>query len=249
MTRLRRADCSGPGITRRRAGRGFAYYDDDGRARRRARGARAHPRAGHPAGLEGRLDLPVSERSPAGDGRRRRRPQAVPLPRRLAHPPRRGEVRRHDALRARRCRGCASRSRPTWRPRTQLTRERVLACAVRLLDRGFFRIGTEEYTVTNESYGLATIRKAARDDRATARWSSTTPPRAASGASRPSSTRWRRRSSARSSAAAAAAPELLAYKAGRAWVRPALRRHQRLPQGRRPATTSRPRTSAPGARP
>ena len=27
----------------------------------------------------------------------------------------------------------------------ELTRERVLACAVRLLDRGFFRIGTEEY--------------------------------------------------------------------------------------------------------
>jgi len=40
-----------------------------------------------------------------------------------------------------------------------LTRERVLACAVRLLDRGFFRIGTEEYTVTNESFGLATMRK------------------------------------------------------------------------------------------
>ena len=41
-------------------------------------------------------------------------------------------------------------------PPTQLTRERVLACAVRLLDRGFFRVGTEEYT---ESFGLATIRK------------------------------------------------------------------------------------------
>jgi DNA topoisomerase IB len=40
-----------------------------------------------------------------------------------------------------------------------LTRERVLACAERLLDRGFFRIGTEEYAVTNESYGLATMRK------------------------------------------------------------------------------------------
>jgi DNA topoisomerase-1 len=30
MTRLRRADCSGPGIKRRRAGGGFAYYDDQG---------------------------------------------------------------------------------------------------------------------------------------------------------------------------------------------------------------------------
>jgi DNA topoisomerase-1 len=36
------------------------------------------------------------------------------------------------------------------------TRARVLACAVRLLDRGFFRIGSEEYT---ESFGLATMRR------------------------------------------------------------------------------------------
>ena len=38
-------------------------------------------------------------------------------------------------------------------------RERVLACAVRLLDRGFFRIGGEEYAEENRSYGLATMRK------------------------------------------------------------------------------------------
>ena len=42
---------------------------------------------------------------------------------------------------------------------TDPTRERVLACAVRLLDRGFFRIGSEQYTVQNESYGLATMLK------------------------------------------------------------------------------------------
>ena len=41
----------------------------------------------------------------------------------------------------------------------ELTRERVLACAVRLLDRGFFRVGGEDYAVENESYGLATMRK------------------------------------------------------------------------------------------
>src|SRR3954454_9872833 len=40
-----------------------------------------------------------------------------------------------------------------------ITRERVLACAVRLLDRGFFRVGGEDYAVENESYGLATIHK------------------------------------------------------------------------------------------
>ena len=40
-----------------------------------------------------------------------------------------------------------------------LCRERVLACAVRLLDLGFFRIGTEGYAEENDTYGLATIRK------------------------------------------------------------------------------------------
>ncbi len=40
-----------------------------------------------------------------------------------------------------------------------LTRERVLACAVRLLDRGFFRIGSESYAERNDTYGLATMHK------------------------------------------------------------------------------------------
>jgi DNA topoisomerase IB len=34
------------------------------------------------------------------------------------------------------------------------------ALAVRLLDRGFFRIGSEDYAVTNDSYGLATMKNA-----------------------------------------------------------------------------------------
>ena len=41
----------------------------------------------------------------------------------------------------------------------KISRERVLACAVRLLDRGFFRIGSEDYAEENETYGLATMRK------------------------------------------------------------------------------------------
>ena len=41
--------------------------------------------------------------------------------------------------------------------REGMPRERALACAVRLLDLGFFRIGGEEYAETNESYGVATI--------------------------------------------------------------------------------------------
>jgi DNA topoisomerase I len=43
--------------------------------------------------------------------------------------------------------------------RGDFSREHVLACATRMLDRGFFRIGSEDYAVTNQSYGLATMRK------------------------------------------------------------------------------------------
>jgi DNA topoisomerase-1 len=43
--------------------------------------------------------------------------------------------------------------------RGDLGREHVLGCAVRLLDRGFFRIGSEDYAVHNETYGLATMHK------------------------------------------------------------------------------------------
>ncbi|WP_399934940.1 DNA topoisomerase IB [Streptomyces kanamyceticus] len=38
-----------------------------------------------------------------------------------------------------------------------LTRQRVLATAVRLLDLGFFRIGSDRYTELNNSYGLTTL--------------------------------------------------------------------------------------------
>jgi DNA topoisomerase IB len=38
-------------------------------------------------------------------------------------------------------------------------RDRVLACAVRLLELGLFRVGGEPYVEENGSYGLATLRK------------------------------------------------------------------------------------------
>ena len=38
-----------------------------------------------------------------------------------------------------------------------LGRERVLSCAVRLLDLGFFRIGSEAYAEDNNTFGLATM--------------------------------------------------------------------------------------------
>src|SRR5436190_542767 len=38
-------------------------------------------------------------------------------------------------------------------------RERVLACAVRLLDIGFFRVGSEDYADQNATFGLATMER------------------------------------------------------------------------------------------
>ena len=53
---------------------------------------------------------------------------------------------------------------PMWRARVAkdvarrgLTRERVLAVALRLLDRGYFRAGGEQYAEEHESYGMATL--------------------------------------------------------------------------------------------
>jgi DNA topoisomerase IB len=42
--------------------------------------------------------------------------------------------------------------------RRGLSRDRVLACAARLLDLGLFRIGSERYVEANGSYGLTTLR-------------------------------------------------------------------------------------------
>jgi DNA topoisomerase IB len=101
--------------------------------------------------------------------------------------------------------------------RDELDRERVLACALRLLDRGFFRIGGEDYAEQNETYGLATLqRRHVRidDDAIVFEYE------AKGGAERvqtiadpevlPVIERLKRRRSAH--------PELLAYKNGRHWA-------------------------------
>lgn len=40
-----------------------------------------------------------------------------------------------------------------------LGRERVLATVVRLMSRGFFRVGSERYAVNNQTFGIATLKK------------------------------------------------------------------------------------------
>jgi DNA topoisomerase I len=155
VPRLRRSDCAAPGITRRRRGRGFEYLDPDGE------------RIDDPETLEriAELAIPPAWRDvwicldPLGHL------QATGIDNAG-----RKQYRYHDQWRARRDREKFGsmvefgHDLPQLRRRVQrdlrrdaLDRARVLACATRLLDVGFFRIGSEDYAVTNETYGLATM--------------------------------------------------------------------------------------------
>jgi DNA topoisomerase I len=155
VPRLRRSDCAAPGITRRRRGRGFEYLDPDGE------------RIDDPETLEriAELAIPPAWRDvwicldPLGHL------QATGIDNAG-----RKQYRYHDQWRARRDREKFGsmvefgHALPQLRRRVQrdlrrdaLDRARVLACATRLLDVGFFRIGSEDYAVTNETYGLATM--------------------------------------------------------------------------------------------
>ena len=157
MPRLRRVDCSAPGIVRRRRGRGFEYLDEDAN------------RIDDPEVLERINELAIP---PAWED-----VWVCPYP--MGHIQATGVDARgrkqylyHEKWRERQdqakfdemCR--FARSLPLMRRRVArqldadwLSREQVLACAVRLLDRGFFRVGGEDYAVENETYGLATMRK------------------------------------------------------------------------------------------
>jgi DNA topoisomerase-1 len=157
MPRLRRVDCSGPGILRRRRGRGFEYVDEN----------------------EERIDeLEVLERirelviPPAWDnvwicpypfghiqavgtdaaGRRQY----------IYHQrwrERRDQEKFDEMIRFARARPGVRKTAARHLGLRGMPRERVLACAVRLLDRGFFRIGSEGYAEQNQTYGLATMQK------------------------------------------------------------------------------------------
>jgi DNA topoisomerase IB len=157
MPRLRRSDCSGPGISRRRAGRGFVYLDDGRKVDEAEVLARIRE-----------LGIPPAWRDVWICADPRGHLQATGI-----DAAGRKQYRYHDAWRKRReaekfdDMTRFARALPALREHVEadlaasdeLTRARVLAASVRLLDRGFFRIGTEEYTVTNESYGLATMLK------------------------------------------------------------------------------------------
>jgi|SRR5436190_1162611 DNA topoisomerase I len=157
MPRLRRADCSSPGIRRRRRGRGFEYLDSDDN------------RITEPSVLERIRELRIP---PAWED-----VWICPYP--FGHIQATGvdsagrkQYRYHDLWRERRDREKFNSMvefaevLPRLRRRVAkdlkrpaMGRERVLACAARLLDRGFFRIGSEDYAEENDTYGIATMRR------------------------------------------------------------------------------------------
>jgi DNA topoisomerase IB len=156
--RLRRSDLTVPGLTRRRRGRGWSYADAEGViVRDEEILARIAELAIPPAWSDVWIcpypggHIQATGMDAAG------RKQYLYHPRWRA---RRDQEKFDDML-------DFARSLPALRERvetdltadTRITRPRVLACAVRLLDRGFFRIGSEDYAVTNETYGLSTMHK------------------------------------------------------------------------------------------
>jgi DNA topoisomerase I len=155
--RLRRSDCSSPGIARRRRGRRFQYIDpagepiDDPEVIERIETLHIPP-----AWREVWICMdPLGHLQATGTDAAGRK-QYLYHERWRAHRDR----RKFDAMIG------FGRSLPRLRKRVAreiavsgLAREQVLACAVRMLDLGFFRIGSEDYAEQNESYGLATMLK------------------------------------------------------------------------------------------
>src|SRR4051794_10075955 len=156
--RLRRADTAGPGLRRRRAGRGFVYLDPEGRRVDDTEVlSRIHDLVIPPAWRDVWIcPYPGGHIQATGLDARGRKQYLYHRKWRE----RRDQEKFDEML-------LFARSLPRMRERVErdledtdgLTRERVLAAAVRLLDRGFFRIGSEDYAVENETYGLATMRK------------------------------------------------------------------------------------------
>jgi DNA topoisomerase I len=157
MPRLRRVDCSGPGITRRRRGRGFEYLDEEGnRIEDTEVLGRIRELAVPPAWEEVWIcPHPSGHIQAVGTDAAGRRQY---LYHRIWRE-RRDQQKFDEMIRFARALPRLRRAATRDLRRRHLTRERVLACAVRLLDRGFFRIGTEDYAEENQTYGLATLRR------------------------------------------------------------------------------------------
>ena len=147
---------NGPGYRRRRAGRGFAYYDVDGALIKDDRLDRIRGLAIPPAWRDVWIcPWPNGHIQATGfdaAGRRQYRYHDQWRARRDAEKHERVLEIAHQLPDVREGVVAALRTRG-------LNRERVLATAIRLLDLGAFRIGSEQYAEENGTYGLATLRR------------------------------------------------------------------------------------------
>ena len=157
MPRIRRVDCSAPGIRRRRRGRGYEFIYDNGE------------KVSDPETLARIKELVIPPAwndvwiCPWPNGHL----QAVGV-----DAAGRKQYLYHERFRELRSQEKFEhmiefgRALPDLREKCAedlaeegFGKRRVLACAARLLDRGFFRIGTEGYAEQNQTYGLATMQK------------------------------------------------------------------------------------------
>ncbi|ROR35837.1 DNA topoisomerase IB [Kitasatospora cineracea] len=152
--RLRTSDPHGPGYRRVRHGRGFRYLAPDGRPVTEKERARLKALAVPPAWTDVWIcPHPDGHLQAVGTDAAGRRQY-------LYHPAFR--ARRDEAKHERvvEVAGCLPKLRAAVErdlAARGLGRERVLACAVRLLDLGLFRIGSDAYARDNGSYGLTTV--------------------------------------------------------------------------------------------
>src|SRR5437763_2817132 len=155
--RLRRSDCSGPGLRRTRRGRGFVYLDERGqRIEDPETLARLRALAIPPAWQEVWIcPDPNGHLQATGIDAAGRKQY-------LYHSRWREHRDRQKFAKALRFGASLPKLRRrvavdlAWDP---LSKEQVLACAARLLDVGMFRIGGEEYADEDGGFGLATIRR------------------------------------------------------------------------------------------
>jgi len=155
--RLRRVSCSAPGLGRVRRGKGFSYVDLGGRpVKDEATLARIAALVIPPAWNDVWICPVASGHLQAtGVDVKGRRQYRYHDQWRVQQ-----DLAKHERILDFAARLPAARERMREDLRSEgLTRRRVLACAVRLIDLAFFRIGGEQYAEENESYGLATIRK------------------------------------------------------------------------------------------
>ena len=157
MARLRRVDCASPGIRRVRRGRGFSSQEEDGTTiADREVLDRIRELAIPPAWKDVWIcPNPHGHIQATGIDDAGRKQY-------LYHP----AWREHRDREKYKSMASFAGALPEMRKKTdedlarrRLDRDRVLACSVRLLDLGFFRIGSERYAEENETFGLATLRK------------------------------------------------------------------------------------------